>query len=214
MEIDWEGLFIAACAKNRAKVIADAKASKVPDYLLIKVDNLIRDDGLNISRQEIIDKIPHDEVYQSRFMKHPTRQSFHEKTQISHLNNRPNISAIKAAGMKQKMPIDAVPSDNKNWIDAIISISGRTGYASMKYARISGNHQTKQYQEQENFVRRACAYIDEGRAVSSDVFLALGDGQLFSESKNAKISDSISAYRDRIFVGTSGQAIYWLESLE
>lgn len=204
---------MAACAKNRAKVIADAKASTTPDYLVIKVDNLIRDDGLNVSRQDIIDKIPHDEVYQSRFMKHPTRQSFHEKTQISHLNNWRNIAAIKATGMNQKMPINATPSDTKNWIDCIISITGRTGYASMKYARIPGNHQEKQYLEQASFAARAITYIAEGRANSSDVFLAIGDGQFFSESKNAMVSDSITTYRDRIFAGTSGQAILWLESL-
>jgi len=213
MEIDWETLFIAACAKNRGKVVADAQASPTPDYLVFKVDNLIRDDGLNVSRQNIIDQIPHDEVYQSRFMKHPTRQSFHEKTQIAHLNNRPGIAAIKATGKYQKMPIDAAPSDTKNWLDCIISITGRTGCASMKYARIPGNHQEKQYLEQESFVARAITYIAEGRANSSDVFLAIGDGQFFSESKNAMVSDSITAYRDRIFAGTSGQAILWLESL-
>ena len=83
----------------------------------------------------------------------------------------------------------------------------------MKYARIPGNHQEKQYLEQESFVARAITYIAEGRANSSDVFLAIGDGQFFSESKNAMVSDSITAYRDRIFAGTSGQAILWLESL-
>ena len=122
--------------------------------------------------------------------------------------------------MKQKMPINAAPSDTKNWIDAIISITDRTGYASMKYARIDGNHQKKQYLEQKSFVRRASTYIAEGRADSSDVFLAINDGQFFSEgtrrrkSKNAMISDTISTYKDRIFVETSGQAIHWLESLE
>ena len=213
VEIDWEALFIAACAKNRAQVVADAQASPTPDYLVVKVDNLIRDDGLNIPRQDIINQIPHDEVYQSRFMKHPTRQSFHEKTQIAHLNNWSSISAIKAAGKSQKMPIDAEPKDTKNWIDCIISMTGRKGHASMKYARIPGNHQEKQYLEQVSFVARAIVFIAEGRANPSDVFLAIGDGQFFSESKNSMVSDSINAYGDRIFAGTSGQAILWLKSL-
>ena len=214
MEIDWETLFIAACAKNRAQVLVDAKASTTPDYLVEKIDNLIRDDGLSVSRQDIIDKIPHDEIYQSRFMKHPTRQSFHEKTQIAYLNNRAGMSAVKAKGAVEKMPINSNPTDKKNWIDSVITMSSRVGRASMKFGRVTGNHQKKQYLEQVDFVERAQTYISEGRANSTDVFLAIGDGEFFSREKNPVISNAIdSQYSNRIYAGTSGQAILWLESL-
>ena len=213
LDIEWATLFAAECARNRAQVVSDAQASPIPDYLVEKINNLIQDDGLSFTRQEIIDRIPTDEVYQSKFMKHPTRQSWHEKTQIAHINSQTGITAVKAKGQSQKLAISTNLSDKKNWIDCIVTLTGRTGHVSMKYVRVTGNHQRKQADEQVNFVERVQDYIDEGRAQSDEVFLAIGDGEFFAQIGNSGARDAINRYNDRIFAGTSGEAIIWLSSL-
>lgn len=219
-DIDWNLEFFHACAQSRSELLKDISCTPIPKRILEKIDKAIENSGLTITNTEFLTKLRTDEVYQSQIMAHPSRQNFHENTQISKLNNTPGLYAEKAQGELQKIIINTNPS-SKNWVDCFVSFTDSNGisrraFGSMKFARIQGSHQSRQITDQKNFLLRCQEYISLGLANQTDLFFGAGDGDFFhpnGDNKNLDVSSVIDKqFSTQVFNGTTGQVIEWILS--
>ena len=220
-DIEWNNLFLTACVESRNQVIAELNTTPLPRRIYDKIAKAIENSSLSISPATLLASAMTDEVYQTQLWRSPSRQGFHENTQISSIDAVSGLSCAKATGTDQKIIIPS-NSSNKNWVDCVVTFNdstgrSRTAYGSMKFARVQGSHQSRQIKDQKAFIERCEEYISLGLANPDDIFFGAGDGDYFHPNGDNKNSDVQSVlapiYRSQIFIGTSGQVIDWLNSI-
>ena len=220
-DIDWNDEFFNQCVQARANLLIEASTIPTPARVIDKIDKAIENNGLTIDVAQFLAQVPTDEVYQSLIMKRPSNTGFHEAHQIAHLDSIAGLTAIKPQGQQQKLIIATNPSQ-KNWVDCIVSFTDSSGiprraFGSMKFARTQGTHQSRQINDQKEYLLRCQEYISLSLAQPTDLFFGAGDGDFFHPNgadKNQDISTVIqSTYASRVFNGTTGQVIDWLLGL-